>query len=588
MGIKSAITQFASELRSPDITKLELRSDPLNNPAIPLSTSGFLAWASGAEPTASGEQVTILTALQQATVNGCVRVISETVASLPVRVFELTDQGRKDAPDHDLTYLLGVAPNPEMTAFTFWESFSGSLALTGNAYAEIQRDKGGRAVAIWPLRPDLTEPKRLPPKPDGTPGDVIYETTDGMTDGRTRRIPAANILHCPLFSFDGMKGFSPIQLARQGIGLARAAEKSGARFFGNGARPGGILSTTSDLDDDAIKAVKDSWNRTQGGDKQGSTAVLPGDWKYTPTSTNNKDAQFIEARQFQRSEICAIFRVPPHMVGDTTKLSNANAENASREFITDCIRPYLSRLESEVTRKLLPTIGRNSGRFEVQFDVTERLRGDTESQAAGYAAGKQWGWLSTNDIRTELGWNPIGPVGDTYWVPVNMQNADRLLDTESVQDQPIGDQPLLGDGNSHDDATPTAAERSMLGRYTTAYISIYRDAFGRLLKRDKRDFETVAALFAPVLRSIADVAQDTAMSQNHLTMMPSAALDRHVETVCRSLAKRAETYTADDAESAVGTEFAKAVRSLVINIRRDAAAFAAEQEIGVSHEPSEA
>jgi HK97 family phage portal protein len=401
-------------------------------------------------------------------------------------VYELTDNGRKENQNHDLAYLLGVAPNPEMTAFTFWESLVGGLALTGNCYAEIQRDKGGRPVALWPLHPQKTEPKRTPLLPNGTGGDLVYETSDGLdgkeSNGQTRTIASADILHVPLFCFDGLKGISPVQLARQGIGLARAAEKQGARFFGNGSKPGGILTTDSEFDDPEMASIKSSWERTNGGDKQGGTAFLPGKWTYTPVGLSNKDSQFLEIRQYQRTEIAAIFRVPPHLIGDTSKLSNANAEQQALTFVTDTLRPYLSRLESEIARKLLSTAGRNSGRFVVEFDVSERLRGDIESQAAGFTAGKQWGWFSTNDIRAKLGENPIGPEGDTYWCPVNMQDSRRLLDTESIQDQPLlSDAKPDEDTTPDTDAAPTPDERSALSRYTSAYLTIYRDAFGLIL-----------------------------------------------------------------------------------------------------------
>lgn len=584
MGLKSAIQQFALEMRSPDITRLELRDgDPLNNPAIPLSTSGFLAWASG-EPTVSGEQVTVMTALQVPTIMSCVRVLGESVASLPVRVYELTDSGRKENPNHDLSYLLGVAPNEEMTAFTFWESLVVALALTGNCYAEIQRDKGGRPVALWPLHPQKTEPKRTPTMPDGSGGVLVYQTSDGLEgkngNGQTRTVAAPNMIHVPLFSFDGLKGFSPVTLTRQGIGLARAAELAAARFFGNGSKPAGLLTTEAEFDDAEMAAIKSSWERANGGDRQGGTAVLPGKWDYKTTGLSNKDSQYIEIRQYQRTEIAAVFRVPPHMVGDTSKLSNNNAEEQGRDFVQNGLRPYLSRLEAEIARKLLPTIGRNSGRYQVEFDVSERLRGDTEAQAAGFTAGIQGGWLCINDVRQELGFNPIGPEGDVHIVPVNYQNAKRLLNTESIQDQP-----LLGDGTPAAepeaepdvDAAPTADERSIMGRYTSAYIAIYRDAFGRLCKREKRDLDVITALFSPVLRSIAEAAQDFAMSKSGLSVMPNAALDKHVEAVCRSMAKRAAEFSDPDADTV--TEFGRAVRSLVINIARDCAAFAAEQMV---------
>jgi len=584
LGFRSALKQFVSgEQRS--------SGDPLGNPAIPLSSIGFWAWATGGEPTASGESVTVSTALQQTTVYACARVLSESVASLPVKVYELVDRGRKENPNHDLAYLLGVSPNSEMTAFTFWESLVGALALTGNCFAEIQRDASLKPVALWPLHPMLTEPKRTPRTADGKGGDLVYETSDGMGgQGAIRTIASANMIHVPLFSFDGLKGLSPIALARQGLGLALAAEKLGARYFGNGARPSGLLSTITEFEDDdpTLAAARDSWNRTQGGDKQGSTAVLPGDWKYTPLSISNKDSQFLEVRQFQRTEIAALFRVPPHMIGDTSKMSNANAEQQALMFVVDTLRPYLGRIEGECSRKLLPTNGRNAGRFQIEFDISERLRGDIESQAAGFTAGRQGGWFSVNDVRMKIGENPIGPVGDVYIVAVNYQNAARLLDTESLQDQPLTKAVPAVDPTDPtvpaEDATPTPEERSMMAQYTSAYLLVYRDAFQRLIKRDNKGYDAVSSLFSPVLRSIAGLAQDHAMTINSpvgaMDRLPDSNIEKHVESVCRSMAKRSADYAAVDPDASVAmAEFNKAVRSIVINVARDCAAVVAERTI---------
>jgi HK97 family phage portal protein len=509
------------------------------------------------EPTASGEQVTVATALQQITVYACVRVLAESVASLPMRVYERLDRGKSEAFDHPLAYLLSTAPNDEMTAVTFWESIVGSLALEGNGYAEIQRDAGGRVVALWPLNPQKTTPKR------NAASKLIYETSDGMTSDKTRVIVSDNMLHVPLFSFDGLKGISPIQMARQGIGLARASEKYGARFFGNGSRPGGVLSTQSDLTDEELAAVKETWLQTQSGDKQGSTAVLPGDWSYTPLGLSPEDSQFLQTRQFQRTEIAALFRVPPHMVGDTARLSNNNHEQQGLSFVTDTLRPYLCRIEAEVARKLLPTAGRNAGKFFVAFDVSERLRGDFKTVLEAYAVGKQWGFYSTNDIRNDLGENPIGPEGDVYWSPVNMQNAALLLTTESTLDQPMGSDPNA----------PSDTEKKSLGRLTRNLISVYRDAFGRLASRNKVDLGTISAIFTPVLRSIAA----------SVTLDDSQVDEAILTDVMRAMEKRATKWPASmsDAEldEIARAEFVKAVRSIGINIAKERAAAKASADL---------
>ena len=418
---------------------IEQRNNPMENPAVSLSSPALWGWLNNGEPTASGELVNDVTALQQSTVYSCVRVLSESVASLPLKLYERLARGRLEAVDEPLYRLLAVEPNSEMSAFTFWETFTGSLALTGNAYAQIQRNPAGDVVALWPLHPRQTEPIRLPD------GSLAYRTADGMQQGQTRIIPAKDVLACPLFCFDGLRGLSPINQAKQAIGLARAAEKYGSRFFGNGSRPGGVLSTTASLDDKQQSLIRDSWTSAQGGENQGKTAFLYGDWSYQQIGLSPEESQFLATRQFQRAEIAALFRVPPHMVGDTTRLSNSNHEQQSLSFVTDTLRPYLSRIESEISRKLLPTD--DSGKtYFVQFDVTERLRGDFATTMQGYAVGRQWGWFSANDVRRELGENPGGPELDTYLVPVNMADAANLLHSPANNTPPLNaDEP---DGNT--------------------------------------------------------------------------------------------------------------------------------------------
>src|SRR5579875_3691212 len=187
MSIRSALTSFAAEIRQPGLTSLELRtgSNPLENPAVSLNSPVAWQWLSQSEPTAAAEIINDATALKITTVYGCVRIIAESVASLPLLLFEEGQQGRTEAKAHPLYRLLKYLPNPEMTAYTFWETYLACLALTGNAYAEIEFAKNGTPIALWPLHPNKTTPKR---KPDGT---IVYVTSDGTNSpGEQREIPA--------------------------------------------------------------------------------------------------------------------------------------------------------------------------------------------------------------------------------------------------------------------------------------------------------------------------------------------------------------------------------------------------------------
>ncbi len=569
MSLRTALRKFVDEVRSPDVAEYR-DAGSLENPATPLSMAGFLGMMSDG-PTSSGETITVNVSLQQITVYACVRVLCTSVSSLPLHVYEFSGQDRKRVDDHPIAYLLRWEPNDEMTAVTFMESLIGSMALCGNSYSQIQRDGTGRAVALWPLHPQQTEPKRIG-------NDLVYETSDGMGNGRVRRIPSEDVLHIPLFSFNGIKGLSPIQLARQGIALARAAERFGGTFFGRGARPSGVLSSAGTLTDKQKAETKEAWNLANGGGNQNGVAVLPGNWQYHQLSISPEDSQFLETRQFQRSEISqGLFGVPPNMIGDTTRLSNNNHEQMSLQFVTDTLRPYLTRIEAEVMRKLFPKLGSNAGRYIVEFDVSERLRGDFKTTMDGYAVGKQWGFFNTNDVRRELGKNPIGPEGDIYWSPVNMQNAALLLKTESIQDQPVGSDPEAP-ADSGDDPQPTPAERKLLGRFTRGYIPVFCDAFTRLLKRDRRDYESISALLRPVFRSIADASME-------MNGAADPAEDALLDDVVRAMERRAARWPVNpaDAEAAdlAQGEFLKILRSIHINVSRSVAATRAAQQLAL-------
>ena len=404
-------------IRSAFNSSHEVRSGSFDNPTTPLTA--MAVWDElGGGPSASGEIITDRTAMAISTVYTCVTVLAEAVASLPCLLMRNGVKGKQEAVDHYLHDLLAYYPNPEMTGFTFWSTMVGCSALTGNAYAEILRDPDGTVSGLWPLHPNKTEPVRL------TDGTLAYRTSDGSQQGKTRLIASKDILHFPLFSLDGVKGIGPVQAARETFALAKAAEKFGARWFGNGAHvPSVMIHKGPKPDQKAQVELRESWQSAYGGSNTHKQAFLFGDWDVKTIGLSPEDSQFLASRGFQRTEIAALFHLSPVQVGDTSRLSNGNHVQQQLTFVTDTLRPIVSRIEAELKRKLL----RNVPNLSVVFDLTERLRGDTQSQMASYAIGRQWGWLSVNDIRTDMGLNPIGDEGDSYLYPTNMGDASQLL-----------------------------------------------------------------------------------------------------------------------------------------------------------------
>ena len=377
----------------------------------------------------SGKSVTAQSAVQLTTVYACVRVIAETIASLPLNVYEDTEHGSVKAMEHPLQRLLHDEPNPEMTSFVWRETMLSHLLLWGNSYSQIIRSGRNGIVGLYPLLPDHMNVDR------NSKGVLTYTYT--TSDGKTVQLDPEDVLHIPGLGFDGVVGYSPIALEKNAIGLGIAAEEYGSTFFKNGARPSGVLTHPNTVRDP--KRLRDNWNATYGGSSNGGkVAILEENMSFTPISLPNNEAQFLETRRFQVEEICRIYRVPPHLVGNLDRATFGNIEHQSIDFATHTIRPWLVRIEQAMNRALFADsekAGSAGGRrFYVQFNLDGLMRGDYKSRMEGYAIARQNGWMSANDIRALENLNPISEEegGSTYlvngnMVPVNLCGITQLI-----------------------------------------------------------------------------------------------------------------------------------------------------------------
>jgi len=358
----------------------------------------------------SGKTVNERTAMQTTAVYACVRILAETIASLPLHTYRYTTSGKEKAIDHSLYYLLHSEPNPEMTSFVFRETLMGHLLLWGNAYAQIVRDGRGRVVAIYPLLPNKMTVNR------NDQGQLYY---DYDKDGQSHILRGYEVLHIPGLGFDGLVGYSPIAMAKNAIGMAIATEEYGAKFFANGANPGGVLEHPGVVKDPA--RVRDSWNAVyQGSTNAHRVAVLEEGMKFQSIGIPPEQAQFLETRKFQINEIARIFRIPPHMIGDLDKSSFSNIEQQSLEFVMYTLDPWVVRWEQAMQRALFSESEKRQ--YFVKYNVDGLLRGDYQSRMNGYAVGRQNGWLSSNDIREleNLNQIPAELGGDLYLINGNM------------------------------------------------------------------------------------------------------------------------------------------------------------------------
>ena len=273
--------------------------------------------------TTAGKNVNEHSAMQMTAVYSCVRILSEAVAGLPLHVYRYTDEGGKEkALDHPLYRILHDEPNPEMTSFSLRETLMGHLLLWGNAYAQIIRNGKGEVVGLYPLMPNKMAVDR------DSRGQLVYQymrTSEDAPLSNESVVPLApsDVLHIPGLGFDGLVGYSPIAMAKNAIGMAIATEEYGAKFFANGAAPGGVLQHPGIIKDP--QKVKESWNDMYRGSANAHrVAVLEEGMKYQQIGISPEQAQFLETRKFQINEIARIFRIPPHMVGDLEKSSFSN------------------------------------------------------------------------------------------------------------------------------------------------------------------------------------------------------------------------------------------------------------------------
>ena len=465
-------------------------------------------WLFGAT-TAAGVDVTPESALNLLAVYACIRVLAEAVAQLPLIVYRRLDGGGKErATDHPLYPILHDLPNREMTSFTFRETLVGHQCGWGNAYAEIEWSGAGEVIGLWPLRPDAMKVTR-------DAAGLVYEYGTGADK---RVLPGWRVLHVPGLGFDGRVGYTPIEIAREAIGIGLAAQEFEARFFQNDARPGIVLEHPGHLGDEAYEHLKNSWTDEHGGVMNASRpGILEEGMKIHEVGLPAKDVEFLSTRKFQKQEIASLYRVPPHMIADLERATFSNIEQQSLEFVVFTLTPWLTRWEQAITWKLIPP-GQRSEYF-AEFLVDGLLRGDMASRYTAYATGRQNGWLSANDIRERENMNPVEG-GDVYLIPMNMIEAGqpqglpqpgappstaRTLSADGQRPIEQGTarlgapSPLPEEGQSRRIA-PTEEERSYKSarsrnRLTHAYQRMFRDVWARVIRREQADIRKAAERF---------------------------------------------------------------------------------------------
>lgn len=364
----------------------------------------------------AGPNISVGAAMQLSAVWACVTLICETIATLPLNLYQLDSAGRQTpAVGSSFANMLRYQPNGDMTGVEFWEMMVASLCLWGNAYAVKQR-VANRVIALDPLRPEFVTVLRK------KSGEIVYVYTRGTTQ---EEYAQADILHIKGFGIDGLMGMSPIAMARQTLGRAMATDQASGKVFTSGLAAGGFIKyDKAFLNDEQRSAVQNRIAAFTGSPNMGKTMVLENGMDYTPITMNAKDAQMIESRQFNIDEICSWFRVPPQLIGHVTKASSwaSSLENTTLGFVKFALRPYLTRIEQAVARSL----GLSPKQYVLKFNLEALLRGDSAARAALYAGGGQNGWLTRDEIRELEDREPLGGQANVLTVQSNLVPLDKL------------------------------------------------------------------------------------------------------------------------------------------------------------------
>jgi HK97 family phage portal protein len=433
--------------------------------------------------TAAGIDVTVNTAMTLSAVFAAVNFWGETVGSLPLHVYRKTgDDGREIAAEHPANWLLHTEPNAGYTAKVFRRQLEIYRLLWGNAYAWVHWDARGAAGWLELIEPWRVQVFRNPSE------QMLRYRLDGNFD-----VPGSDMLHIPGIGFDGLSGQSVISYAREQMGAAIAMQNHAAKFFGNGAQPSGLLEHPGVLKPEARAQLRADWEAVHGGASgSNKVAVLWEGMSYKPISIPNEDAQFLESRQFEVTEIARWFNLPPHVLRDLTRSTNNNIEHQGIELVVYSLLPVLVTYEQEFDRKLLAP-----PKLFSKHNVNGLLRGDANSRANYYASLLNAGIVTINEVRRWEELNPV-PDGDTHFVPLNMVPLE--IAVEGPEEPEPTETPTAPEDDSEDDS-----EDETMAAIRGKQLALLRKEFSRLLALEANMLRKAAATPSRFLAAVDEL-----------------------------------------------------------------------------------
>lgn len=358
-----------------------------------------------------------------AVANACISIISQNLAAVPCNLYQRTPNGgREKAHSHPLFKALHDSANESQTAFEVREAILVSLLISGNAYAEIKWNAKGQAERLIPIDSGSVTPEKL------TNGRIRYRVSTPA--GPTRTLVQEEMLHLRYrLGPDGLMGLSPIQIVRETFNLALSQNDQAYKLADKGFRPAGALVFPEKLGRDFAPHIKSNFReKFLGAANTGEVMVLDGGAKFESISFNSRDSEFLESRKLSNLDICRAFGVPPTVAGITDNATYSNSDQESRALVVRCLAPMARRVEQAMNTALLPPTARKS--LFIEHDLAGLMRGDMKARYEAYRVGREWGWLSPNEIR---GWENLPEIdgGDEFLTPLNMTSLnDREAETD--------------------------------------------------------------------------------------------------------------------------------------------------------------
>lgn len=392
--------------------------------------------------TMSGTFVNEHLALNYAAVWAATRVLAEPLGSLPFHLYErFDDDSRESAIDRSEFDLMHIQPNPEMGATPFRTGRAMHQINWGNGFAEIERDRNGFPVALWPIHPSRVRPA-LRNDPYYKDGARYFVTQD---DGSILWFKSDEILHfAGALAEDGIWGKGVIAHARESIGFGMAVDIYGQRFFGTGGHPKGLLYLPGMSDKEKRREFRREFAEVHSNPQSREPVILPVEGKYDPLFTPPEDSQFLQTKTFNREEIAMWYKIPVTFLGDLRNAHYANVELLGIHFITHSLWPIAKIIEEQCNIKLLKKSERSRYFFEYNFGGF--LRGDLKTRIEAYVSALQNGIMTLNEVRRLENLSDIGPEGDQHFVQLNMTTVEGLMkEIEKNESSPLLPNPFKED-----------------------------------------------------------------------------------------------------------------------------------------------